>query len=47
MGKKISQSTIDSFRRKIIEKRNILITENTPESAAIYNKMIQDLEKSK
>lgn len=45
MGKKISQRVIDTFRRKIIEKRNILTTENTPESVAIYNRMIQDLEK--
>lgn len=29
MGKKISQRVIDIFRRKIIEKRNILTTENT------------------
>ena len=44
MNKKMSQSTIDTFRRKIIEKRNILTTENTPESVATYNRIIQDLE---
>lgn len=45
MAKKISQSTIDMFRRKIIERRNNIQTIETPQSRAILIKMNSEYEK--
>lgn len=45
MAKKISQSTIDTFRRKIIERRNNIQTIETPQSRAILIKMNSEYEK--
>ena len=45
MAKKISQSTIDTFRRKIIERRNNITMIETPQSRAILIKMISEHEK--
>lgn len=45
MAKKISQSTIDMFRRKIIERRNNITTIETPKSREILIKMISEYEK--
>lgn len=45
MAKKISQSTIDTFRRKIIERRNNITTIETPKSREILIKMISEYEK--
>lgn len=45
MAKKISQSTIDTFRRKIIERRNNITTIETPKSHAILIKMNSEYEK--
>lgn len=45
MAKKISQSTIDTFRRKIIERRNNIATIETSKSREILIKMISEYEK--
>lgn len=45
MAKKISQSTIDMFRRKIIERRNNITTIETPKSCEILIKMNSEYEK--
>lgn len=45
MAKKISQSTIDTFRRKIIERRNNITTIETPKSREILIKMNSEYEK--
>lgn len=45
MAKKISQSTIDMFQRKIIERRNNIQTIETPQSRAILIKMNSEYEK--
>lgn len=45
MAKKISQSTIDTFRRKIIERRNNITTIETPKSCEILIKMNSEYKK--
>lgn len=42
MVKKISQSTIDMFQRKIIERRNNITAIETPKSREILVKMISE-----
>lgn len=45
MAKKISQSTIDMFQRKIIERRNNIQTIETSKSREILIKMNSEYEK--